>query len=219
MRQDAKSLYQAIGVAPTATTEEIREACLELGAKYHPENGGTSEDARRRYAEIGFAYEILTNPDKRSLYDRSQDLGNLHAQSRYREPAVSDIVAVIVSVAFCAISVLVSAGMISYYRGENFDVIVVGAILASTAFLIASTLLALVFWALAFLFFGKREREAGQISLIAASVLLGFIFALLGTYESYQVLRNGPHWIVLLLLPYGLLCAGFKALTKELTSH
>lgn len=55
-----------LGVAPDATQAEIRAAYRQLGQKVHPDAGGT--DALLRQIQV--AYETLSDPDRRTAYDR-----------------------------------------------------------------------------------------------------------------------------------------------------
>ncbi|HHH29800.1 MAG TPA: J domain-containing protein [Polyangiaceae bacterium] len=59
-------LYKALGVAPTASADEIKRAYRKLAAKHHPDKRGGNEE---RFKEIATAYEVLGDPDKRKLYD------------------------------------------------------------------------------------------------------------------------------------------------------
>lgn len=62
----ADTYYEVLGVAPSATREEIRAAYRKLSRKVHPDAGGT--DALFR--QIQLAYETLSDPDRRAAYDR-----------------------------------------------------------------------------------------------------------------------------------------------------
>lgn len=58
--------YQALGIAPTASTEEIRQAFKALSQKMHPDKGG-SEEAYRLVAK---ANQVLSDPQSRVIYDQ-----------------------------------------------------------------------------------------------------------------------------------------------------
>jgi len=62
------TLYEAIGVSPNATTEEIEAACLKLGAQYREQ--WTEKGAAAKFFEVEKAYETLTDPEKRRSYDK-----------------------------------------------------------------------------------------------------------------------------------------------------
>lgn len=65
----SQSLYDAIGVLPSATQEEIEAACIRLGEELNPANKHGNLQAAIRFKEIEKAYEILSNPEKRRQYD------------------------------------------------------------------------------------------------------------------------------------------------------
>lgn len=64
--------YAVLGVTATATEVEIKRAYRSAARDHHPDLPGNrgSEDAARRFREINEAYEVLSNPRKRQLYDR-----------------------------------------------------------------------------------------------------------------------------------------------------
>ncbi len=61
--------YQVLGVSRDATPEEIKKAYRKLAMKYHPDVAD-APDAADRFKEIGEAYEVLHDPNKRAMYDR-----------------------------------------------------------------------------------------------------------------------------------------------------
>lgn len=62
-------LYELLGVTRDASQEEIKRAFRKLAMQYHPDRN-SAEDAEARFKEINSAYEILSDPEKRSKYDR-----------------------------------------------------------------------------------------------------------------------------------------------------
>lgn len=62
---DSNKYYELLGVDKKATTEEIRKAFRKKALKEHPDKGGDPE----KFKEISAAYEVLSNPEKRQLYD------------------------------------------------------------------------------------------------------------------------------------------------------
>jgi curved DNA-binding protein len=65
----ADDFYQALGVARTASIDEIQQAYRKLARRYHPD---VSKDpaAEDRFKEISEAYQVLSDPDSRKRYDR-----------------------------------------------------------------------------------------------------------------------------------------------------
>ncbi len=61
--------YEALGVPRDADHDTIRRAYRKLARKYHPDLNSDS-DAEERFKELGEAYEVLSDPDKRERYDR-----------------------------------------------------------------------------------------------------------------------------------------------------
>ncbi len=62
--------YQALGIARTASADEIKKAYRKLALEHHPDRNQGSKDAEERFKELTEAYEVLRDPDKRARYDR-----------------------------------------------------------------------------------------------------------------------------------------------------
>jgi molecular chaperone DnaJ len=58
--------YEVLGVAKTASEDEIKKAFHKLAHKYHPDKGGDE----KKFKEINEAYQVLSNKEKRSQYDQ-----------------------------------------------------------------------------------------------------------------------------------------------------
>jgi len=67
-----KDYYQVLGVARTASEDEIRKAFRKLAREYHPDVAKDKKTAEDKFKEINEAYEVLSDPEKRKKYD---DLG------------------------------------------------------------------------------------------------------------------------------------------------
>lgn len=62
--------YEVLGVARTAGTGELKKAYRRLALKYHPDRCPDDPQAEARFKEASEAYQVLSNPEKRSIYDR-----------------------------------------------------------------------------------------------------------------------------------------------------
>jgi len=67
--------YQTLGVARSASDAEIKTAYRKLAMTYHPDRNNGSKDAEEKFKEITEAYDVLRDPDKRSMYDRYGEAG------------------------------------------------------------------------------------------------------------------------------------------------
>ncbi|KAK6480077.1 dnaJ-like protein subfamily A member 2 [Huso huso] len=65
-------LYDILGVSPTANENELKKAYRKLAKEYHPDKNPNAGD---KFKEISFAYEVLSNQEKRELYDRYGEQG------------------------------------------------------------------------------------------------------------------------------------------------
>ncbi|MCS7279306.1 MAG: J domain-containing protein [Thermodesulfobacteriaceae bacterium] len=65
----SKDYYKILGVKKDATQEEIKRAYRKLAMKYHPDRNRGSKEAEEKFKEINEAYAVLSDPEKRKLYD------------------------------------------------------------------------------------------------------------------------------------------------------
>jgi curved DNA-binding protein len=79
---DFKDYYAVMGVARDATQDDIKRAYRKLARRYHPDVSKEA-DAERRFKELGEAYEVLRDPEKRAAYDQ---LGNNWRQGQEFRP-------------------------------------------------------------------------------------------------------------------------------------
>jgi len=68
----AKSLYETLGINDNANMSEIKKAYKKLAKKYHPDLNKTKE-AEEKFKEVSGAYEVLSDPSKKSKYDQFGD--------------------------------------------------------------------------------------------------------------------------------------------------
>ncbi len=73
-----KDYYRILGVKPTATPEEIKQAFKKLAVKFHPDKNPNDPTAEEKFKEINEAREVLLNPDNRKKYN---DLANAWRQA------------------------------------------------------------------------------------------------------------------------------------------
>lgn len=66
----AKDLYEVLGVARTATQEEIKKSYRKLAKKFHPDVNKGDKKAEEKFKELSQAYDVLGDADKRKKYDQ-----------------------------------------------------------------------------------------------------------------------------------------------------
>ena len=66
----AKDYYEVLGVEKNADESTIKKAYRKLAMKYHPDRNPDNKEAEEKFKEIGEAYEVLSDADKRAAYDR-----------------------------------------------------------------------------------------------------------------------------------------------------
>ncbi|KAA8543042.1 hypothetical protein F0562_021463 [Nyssa sinensis] len=77
-----KSYYDILQVPRGAPDEQIKRAYRKLALKYHPDKNQGNDEANKKFAEINNAYEVLSDSNKRSIYDRYGEEGlKQHAAS------------------------------------------------------------------------------------------------------------------------------------------
>ena len=71
MADTKRDYYEVLGVSKTATDEELKKAYRKLAKQYHPDaNPNDRENAEAKFKEVNEAYEVLSDKQKRTMYDQ-----------------------------------------------------------------------------------------------------------------------------------------------------
>ena len=70
MATKKRDYYEVLGVGKTAGQEEIKRAYRKLAVKFHPDKNPDDPHAEEKFKELGEAYDVLMDADKRAAYDR-----------------------------------------------------------------------------------------------------------------------------------------------------
>lgn len=65
-----QDFYETLGIARSASEDDIKKAYRKLAMKYHPDRNPDNKDAEEKFKEIQKAYDILSDPQKKAAYDR-----------------------------------------------------------------------------------------------------------------------------------------------------
>lgn len=79
-----RDYYDILGVDRDASQKEIKKAYRKLAAKYHPDKNPDDDQAEKKFKEVGEAYDVLSDPEKRKMYDRFG-----HDWKRYQQAGAS----------------------------------------------------------------------------------------------------------------------------------
>lgn len=70
-----KDYYKILGVQRDASQKQIKKAYRELSLKYHPDKNPGDSEAAEKFVELGNAYEVLSDEEKRRIYDQYGEEG------------------------------------------------------------------------------------------------------------------------------------------------
>src|SRR5437660_1847084 len=70
MATKKRDYYEVLGVQRGASEEEVKRAYRKLAVKFHPDKNPGDAEAEEKFKELGEAYDVLMDPDKRAAYDR-----------------------------------------------------------------------------------------------------------------------------------------------------
>ena len=70
MAENKRDYYEVLGVDKSASAEEIKKAYRKSAMKYHPDRNPGDKTAEEKFKELGEAYEVLSDDEKRSRYDQ-----------------------------------------------------------------------------------------------------------------------------------------------------
>jgi curved DNA-binding protein len=80
-----KDYYKIMGVAEDASADDIKKAYKRLARKYHPDVS-KEKNAEQRFKDVGEAYEVLKDPDKRREYDQMKAYGAMGGSGQFTPP-------------------------------------------------------------------------------------------------------------------------------------
>src|ERR671918_497452 len=65
-----RDYYEVLGVARGASEAEVKRSYRKLAVQFHPDKNPDDPHAEEKFKELGEAYDVLMDPDKRAAYDR-----------------------------------------------------------------------------------------------------------------------------------------------------
>src|SRR3954447_9430921 len=65
-----RDYYEVLGIGRSAASEEIKKSYRKLAVQYHPDKNLGDKKAEERFKELSEAYEVLSDPKRRQMYDQ-----------------------------------------------------------------------------------------------------------------------------------------------------
>ena len=78
----SQTYYEILEVGKTATAEVIKKAYRKMAMKYHPDRNPGDPEAELHFKEAAEAYEVLSDPEKRRIYDTLPKIGRASCRER-----------------------------------------------------------------------------------------------------------------------------------------
>src|SRR3979409_2498664 len=70
MATTKRDYYEVLALTKRATSEKVKRSYRKLAVKYHPDKNPDDPHAEEKFKELGEAYDVLNDADKRAAYDR-----------------------------------------------------------------------------------------------------------------------------------------------------
>merc|ERR1711998_625734 len=67
---DNEEYYQTLNINKNSTDTEIKRSYRKLAMKYHPDKNPGNQEAENKFKKISEAYEVLSDPEKKQIYDQ-----------------------------------------------------------------------------------------------------------------------------------------------------
>src|SRR5438445_13604511 len=84
MATKKRDYYEVLGVGRSTSEEEIKRAYRKLAVKFHPDKNPNDPHAEEKFKELGEAYDVLIDADKRAAYDRYGHAAFAHGAGGFR---------------------------------------------------------------------------------------------------------------------------------------